>query len=344
MQQFPFSFWKSGVVAPDLMSGADGALSINGTTVNIDAGDIKRYTSVSIINNGVLFVRGTSLGIATNAGTTPTIIGVSGNLTINTGGKIQLTQNSGMSEFGYIGVTFSAPTVPFDSAVNPISYTFSGIFGGEGCPNGDGSAGGGFDNVTAGCGGGGGGDIDQYGGGAEAYDWGKAGNGGNGTGSGDGGVGSAASNGFSLDGTVGLGGEVGTGTSYGGGGGGGVRSLSGGCLYLQVAGTVSVSGTVIDIRGGNAGSEAGGAGGGGGYADSPDSPAYGGGGGGGGAGGNGGKVIIRYISGSITSANVLLDAGIGGLGGVGGTGTTNNGQDGQAGSDGNVGTVDIATY
>jgi hypothetical protein len=323
---------------PDLMSGADGALVINGGGVDISAGEIKRYSSISITNSGRLYIRGAAYYFFSNDGTIPTLIGCSGNCTINTGGKIIATDNAANTENGnYGGSTFTAPTVPFDAVVTPIEYTTSYSYGGGG---GSSYSSGGVDN-SYGCGGGGAG-LDDGNSSYGAF-WGTAGSGGNGTAAGGGGIGFAPYDGFGLMGTDGLGGETVTGLSVGGGAGGGARGASGSMVYIQVGGTISVSGVVIDTSGGN-----GGAGGAGGLGSSPDDDSYGGGGGGGGAGGHGGNVTIRYKSGSITSSNVTVLGGIGALGGQGGSGLGGfGGFDGVAGTNGDngvTGTIDIASY
>jgi hypothetical protein len=325
---------------PDLMSGADGALVVNGVFSSINAGDIKRYSSISIINNGVLQILGAqTLGLGVNNGTTPTIIGCSGNCTINTGGAIEIVENAASTENGAAGgVTFSAPVVPFDSVVNPIEYYAEYMYGGGG---GEGHLFGGNDYVPTG--GGGGGGSSSEGGNSYTSFWGYAGSGSDGSYAGVGGVGFSPADGFSANGTNGIGGEGPTGVSDGGGGGGGVRAISGGMLYLQVAGTLTVSGTVIYAQGGTGGN-----GGNGGISDSGDDDSYGGGGGGGGAGGNGGCITVRYKSGAFAAGNVFVVGGNGGIGGTGGIASgsfyTRDGLDGGSGVSGTNGVIDIATY
>jgi hypothetical protein len=332
-----------GPPAPDLLSGADGALSLNGTTAYIDAGDIKRYSSMSIINNGQLIVRGYSLGFYVNNGSSPTAIGCSGNCTINTGGKIVVKENAlEPDDFG--GPHTFNLSLPWDSAVATASYSITQNLGGYGGETNGGGGIGGSDYATTGHGSGAG--ALNNGGNADTIeDWGVSGYGGDGTAAGLGGGGSwPVSSGFSFTGEFGTGGETGSGISVGGGGAGGGRGAHGGCLYLQVEGTLSVNGVVIDASGSN-----GGVGGEGGAADTPDDFSFGGGSGGGGAGGSGGKVIVRYKLGAFVSGNCNVAAGVGGVAGNPGIGIDNgfgaaDGLPGGSGSNGNAGSTDIATY
>jgi hypothetical protein len=342
--QIPFSFWK--VLPPGWPTGADGALSINGTTVNINAGDVKDYSSISIINNGILNVRGyASLGFGTNNGTAVTIIGCSGNFTVNTGGVIRLIEDACGPSDVVSGSSYNA-TSPAGAVVTTPSYTAHIASGGTGGTSGiwpfPGSDAGGVGH-------GGGGSGYDSGGNSSSGTWGTSGAGSS-YGS-DGGIfGGPAGHkpnvaGFATTGGGGGYGEAGEGygEGFGGGGAGGVRGRNGGCLYLQVAGTVSVSGVVINASGGN-----GGGGGAGGGANSADyGYGYGGGGGAGGAGGGGGKVIVRYKLGSIVSGNINVAGGSGGPGGAGGTddgGGGNHGTAGNPGTNGTNGSTDIATY
>lgn len=331
----------------DLMSGSDGALSLNGTTAYIDAGNIKRYSSISIINNGKLVVRGYSVYQATNPGYLPTLIGCQNNCTINTGGQIIAIDNAGDDLSFYGDATYSAPVIPSDCAVPSISYTRYGSFGGNGGETGGFGTNAGYDEVwppyfnPTGHGGGGAGFTD---GGITQndYAWGSSG------------AGAASGNqpavdglypnisGFGASGTAGLGGEVATGDSVGGGGAGGLRGISGGCVYLQIGGVASVAASSIDLRG-----SPGGNGGAGGLGYTLAGTAIGGGGGGAGAGGSGGTGIIRYKSGTVSGSAVLYTGAAGGIGGAGGPDLTLMGQDGYPGQDGNMGSdggSDIAVY
>ncbi len=333
----------SGPPPADLLSGADGALSLNGTTDYIDAGDVKRYSSISIINNGELVIRGYSLGFYTNDGTSPTAIGCAGNCTINTGGKITVKQNAlALDDFG--GPHTYSLSLPADAAIPTASFSITQNAGGYGGESNGGGGIGGFDYANTGHGSGAGGVTN--GANADTIDpWGVSGAGGDGTAYGLGGGGlNVLGSGFSMNGLDGTGGETSGENSYGGGGSGGTRGASGGCVYLQVAGTLSVSGVVIDASGSN-----GGDGGIGGAASSDGYYASGGGGGGGGAGGSGGKVIVRYKLGSFASGNCNVAGGTGGAGGAPGEGFDTGGgasfgYNGNTGDNGNAGSTDIATY
>jgi hypothetical protein len=348
MQQFPFSFWKAATASADLLSGADGALSINGTSVHIAAGSIKRYSSISIINNGELVIDGWNIYGSSNPGHLPTLIGCSGNCTINTGGQIVAIDNAGDTTEFYGDFDYSADTVPFDSALTPITYTRFGGYGGIG-----GESGGygtiygsdveyGSGPYPTGHGGGGSGGYDG-GNTTDAADWGVSGYGGD---SANNNGATSGVTGFSVNGGTGVGGEVGSGMSVGAGGSGGSRGLSGGAVFLQVAGVATISASTIDVSGSNGGN-----GGDGGSASTTDDGAIGGGSGGGGAGGSGGYAWIYYKSGmgsSVNASAVITTAGVGGLTGVGGIaydGTyLSDGYGGANGSDGVEGGSTIATY
>ena len=330
-------------------NGSDGALSLNGTTLTIAAGSVKDYSSISIINNGHLrIVDGPPLGgtLATNDGTQPTIIGCAGNCTINTGGKITAL-NCGLGEFDYGAVSYQynfSKVPPAGAVVTPISFTATMYPGGEGGSCDYGSIPG-ADAIGCGQGGGGAG----YGDGGETsvdIGWGKSGSGTES--STDANVAGGLNPfdvGFGYGGEAGTGGETAGVDSIGGGGSGGVRGYCGGCIYLQVGGTLSVSGSVIHAYG-----SSGGVGGNGGPAATTDgATAYGGGGGAGASGGSGGKVIVRYRSGSILSTNINVLGGPSGSGGEGGLadspgGGAIAGGQGSAGTNGPNGSVDLATY
>lgn len=339
-----YHIWQSATAA-SWPTGADGNLTVTGLTY-INAGDIKNYNNLTITSTGRLVVRGiTNLGFDVNDGTDPTIIGVAGNLTIASGGQI-ICMDNGLGQFDYNASSFNytKPT-PAGAAIPLISYDAALSFGGEGGASQGGNYIGGVDSQRTGMAGGGAG----YGNGSDStidIGWGRSGDGaidGNGN--------SIASGlnpydfgGFSLSGSPGVGGENAGGESTGGGGSGGVRGLNGGCLYIQVAGTITVAGVCFLLAG-----TGGGEGGPGGIGSSPDDDSYGGGGAGGGAGGGGGTLIIRYKLGTVSAANATVIGGPGGPAGSGGTGTgggpTNlDGEAGTAGEDGQNGVVDIATY
>jgi hypothetical protein len=342
---FPFAFWTTSA---DLMSGADGALSINATAAYINAGDIKRYSSISIINGGALIIRGYTYGV--NNGELPTLIGCSGNCTIQAGSSIKATDNAGDPDEFYGDFDYSAPVIPFDCVVSPVSYTrFGGVGGQGGETSGYGTIPGsdvewGSGPYPTGNGGGGAGYTDG-GNTSDANEWGDAGAGGDSTASSGTGGPYHPVDGFSSNGFVGYGGEVGTGISVGGGGSGALRGISGGAIYIQIGGTASIPANSINVFGAE-----GGIGGDGGIASTGDDVSLGGGGGGGGAGGSGGYVWIRYKSGTVNASAVVLTGGVGGAGGLGGWADPlspfgyADGLPGNSGSNGVDGTSDIATY
>lgn len=331
----------SGGRAPDLMSGADGPLSLNGTVAFVAAGAIKRYSSISIINNGELVIQGFTTYGTSNPGYAPTLIGCLGNCTINTGGKIYVTDNAGDIANYYEDANYSAATIPFDCVVNPITYTRFGGFGGMGGETGGWGTWGGSDYQPTGHGGGGsglsnGGDTDI------SYDWGASGYGSDSGTQGFVGPTYPVGYDFGSAGIAGLGGEVGSGQSVGGGGSGGLRGLSGGALLLQIGGTANIATGSIICDG-----SPGGAGGNGGVADSLDDGSYGGGPGGGGCGGSGGYCWIRYKTGTVSATAVSYNGGSGGLAGAVGVATgpaPSDGFPGQDGAPGTSGGSDIATY
>lgn len=341
---FPFAFWTSSA---DLLSGADGALSLNGTTAYIDAGDIKRYSSISIINSGQLVIRGYSYYGTANPGHLPTLIGCQGNCTINTAGQIIAQDNIGPATYFYGDKNIPASTVPFDAAIASIAYDRMGGYGGNGGETGGYGTipgydtGYGPDGAPTGHGGGGAGAND----GSvcsDGFDWGVSGTGADST------TQTAPSgmvaiiDGFSVNGADGLGGEVGSGVSVGGGGGGGTRAYSGGAVFLQIGGVATIDTGSIALMGSD-----GGQGGMGGQSDSPDDASYAGGGGGGGYGGSGGYGWIYYKSGSVAADAVWVSGGIGGAGGASGIAYGPYPVGGYPGDGGGVG-VDggftIATY
>lgn len=340
---FPFAFWTT---SDDLMSGADGALSINGTAVYINAGDIKRYSSISIINGGALIIRGYDYDV--NNGEIPTLIGCAGNCTIASGGQISATGNAGDPAEFYGDFDYSAPVIPFDCVVSPVSYTRFGGYGGAGGESGGWGTIYGIDETWLGYptgNGGGGAGYTDGGSTSDGNPWGDAGYGGDSSiSSGIGGPYHPV-DGFGSNGFIGYGGEVGSGTSVGGGGSGALRGLSGGAIYIQIGGTASIAANSFLVYGMDAGG-----GGDGGAASTPDADSYGGGGGGGGKGGSGGFVWIRYKSGTVNVAAVNYVGGVGGVGGLGGVADPSSpfgyadGFPGETGADGDPGGESIATY
>jgi hypothetical protein len=343
--QFPFSFWQSS--GPDLMSGADGALVLNNQFLAIDAGSIKRYSSVSITNGSQLFIAGAgTYQLDVNDGHLPTLIGCKGNFTIDATSNVTAVEN-GRGQFdGNQDATYMAAFTPHDSAMNPVQYVSYGGYGGEGGSNAN-ISGPGYDNFPYGHGGGGAGGLPPFTpeNGGDTYEdvgWGQSGVGGIGTAGAQGGntVGPYY-NGFGASGGDGWGGETYGQDSYGAGGGGGSRGASGGAVYIQVGGVISCPvGQVVFYADGSGG----GAGGSGGVADTLGSPyyAFAGGGGGGGCGGSGGAYIIRYKSGTVSSANASVAGAGGGTGGN--IQSPYNANYGTGGGTGLDGTVDIATY
>ncbi|MEN9912850.1 MAG: hypothetical protein RLY66_258 [Candidatus Parcubacteria bacterium] len=320
--------------ADPMFAGTDGALTINGTTVNISP-STKLYSSVSITNGGILNIVGNGSWM---------IIGSAGSFTIDATSKIQ-----------YIGVGTTTANGTGSSTTSPdgVSLSYSSNYASDG-----GGAGGGVlcgtedflaepgNPLSAADGKCGGSPLYGNGGGGAAFDY------------NDGHVATLSAGGAGANGSLGglnscLGGAGGTINSKdgadgedcftsapyytnGAGGGGGFRGDNGGAIYIKVAGTVTIAGT-IDVSG-----SAGGTGGDGG--DATDEPAaLGGGGGGGGDGGNGGKIQLVYISGSVTGSLLsdIAGGGAGGAGGVGFSGNAVNGDPGEpAANDGNSGTVE----
>ena len=335
------------LAAPSWPSGADGALSINGTVTTLLAGSIKDYSSISIINNGELRIY-SDLTIS-NGGNVPTIIGCSGNCTINTGGKITATRNAMPINTSTVQNYTYSENLPDGAPLASVSYTVAIGEGGTGGDSGNPTYFGGVSGASGwGHGGGAAGAEDGYSP-TTGSGWGVSGDGGyelvNMTPTS--GV-NPYLNGFGAPGNVGEYSFEGDDffNVYGGGGSGGVRGYNGGCFALIVAGTLSVSGVVFDVSGSE-----GGPGGVGGDAEAMVGEAIGGGGGGAGAGGNAGKVYIRYKSGSASAANCNLAGGTNGVGGLGGTGFGSplpggdiNGFAGANGESGNIGTSDIASY
>lgn len=329
-------FGEGGGGSPLFPNGNDGALVINGTTVKILAGSVKQYSSISIINNGILQIcnsadiSGNPYDVNVNSGVQPTIIGCKGNCTINTGGKIIAVTNAS-GPYSKTGGTVYSKTAPAGSVVPVVSFTNYIVQGGNGGGF-NGSPGAYGDLFGFGCGGG-----SDNGAGGNTYGgyngrFGESGSGSNGFHSSGGAPLYGSLQGFGISGNDGSSEGV---KPSGGGGSGGTRAYNGGCIYLQVNGTLSVSGTVIYVSGGNGGS--GGSGSYGYYT--------GGSGAGGGGGGSGGKLIVRYHAGAFSGpANASTGSGNGGNGGYQGYGPDPGPYDGSSGSPGNVGSYNIATF
>lgn len=337
----------AGAAAASWPFGTDGDLVINNTVVNITSGSTKDYNSITITNNGQLRIVNNLA--ASNGGNVPTIIGCKGDCTINTGGTIVANMNALPINTGIVDNYTYSNTAPAGAVISNVSYMTSLGEGGQGGIDGSLTHPGATSDGW-GHGGGGGGDEDGFPPTSDSNRWGSSGGGGassDGSGVGAAGI-SAYSTGFSQTGNAGeYSAEVNVlNQAIGGGGSGGTRGLNGGCFYLQVAGTLSVSGVVFEAKG-----AAGGVGGIGGDSETmvAAGEAYGGGGGGGGSGGSGGKIYIRYKLGSASAANCNVTGGAGGVGGAGGTWFTApeggaDGSSGGTGSAGNNGTTDIASY
>ena len=346
LKRLLFSNNLSGGLQPDLMSGADGVLFLDGTSATISAGDLKRYDSIAIINNGTLYVAGASTyGLDVNDGSGVTVIGCKGSCTITSGGQIIATENGlRNTDTPAFGATIVRASLPFDCVYgSSIAYNVTCGLGGEGGDNAY-AYGQGFDSDGWGHGGGGAG----YGSGGMTYNdvgWGQSGYGAD-SGTNEFGGFSVGPyyNGFGVNGNVGGGGEVGTGISFGAGGSGGTRGISGGCVYIQIGGSAYIdngSGPAINVSGSQ-----GGYGGDGGPADTTDSVAVGGGGGG---GGGGGTIIIRYKVGVVNLSSLYVYPGNGGGYGNGGNAgpaapIQYPGSTGGNGMSGSGGLIDVATY
>lgn len=340
-------FFKSPRGPSKWPMGRDGRLYIDGTTVQIVAGVMKDYSSITIINNGVLQIVGvTTLGFTDPAqGVTPTLIGCAGDFTINTGGKIEAIENGLDYTNSITGVYSYSRTTYSGVLTGAVVYESTILSGGDGGQSGYGEPGGNDTDYTTGHGGGGGGKTSGLN--TSVDYWGRSGDGGEST---DAYVTSGKSPydfGFGVGGDPGYGGETSGQDSFGGGASGGIRGTCGECVYIQIGGIAKVDGVVIYAQGSD-----GGGGSDGGFASTSSGfSQYGGGGSGGGSGGGGGTIIIRYRFGSISSANCDVSGGLGGAGGNGGsydsgvTGGSNiDGNPGASGSDGVVGTIDIARY
>lgn len=312
--------------------GTDGDLVLDGETLQILAGSVADYNSITIINGGTLEIVN-DLG-SQNGGEIPTIIGCKHDCTLITGGAIRAVQMAQARFVADAGTyTYSKTPLPSGIKKTPISFDTILHLGGAGFGSttfyghGVGGEGGGL---------GGAGDV------SVGEGWGMSGAGGEGSQGGPNPGTDAASGGFGVNGHKG---EdcVGPGTQNGGGGAGATRGYGGGCFYLQVNGTLTVSGVCLLAYGSNGGN-----GGDGGIAGASAGDAFGGTGGGGGAGSDGGKIIVRYHLGSCNSSNCDVHGGIAGTGGAAGTASggimNSDGGPGNPGEDGIDGSTDIASF
>lgn len=256
--------------------GVDGALLINGTTFNLASGSVKDYSSITIINGGILNIVGSDAAWV--------VLGCHGACTIDATSRVQY--------YGFDSVLIAYPTSgPFTkTAPNGKALSYSLTMGGGG-NGGNGHPGNPpvFSSLggLAAYGNGGGGAASQTGGhdqsdGRDAILL-EGGQGGDGDQTGAAGAVTLGASGDSAPPDF-FGSPDG---SYGPGGGGGYRGYAGGGIYFKILGVFTLLGT-IDVSGG-----AGGPGGSG--ADAIDSPqAFGGSGGGGGSGGPAGSIVLDY--------------------------------------------------
>ena len=315
--------------------GSDGSLTIiNGQTIQLTAGSIKDYTNLTINTGGILEITGSTGAF--------TYIGCSGNLVMN--GSIYARESTFT---GYIG-----GTAPDGRA---LTYTIAQNAGGTGGNGGNRGGGlGGAGGAQSGGHGGGGGGGGAYNG--TGYNGGAGGAGGSngaagaGTSSGAGGAsisssygssgatsqspfsaytGANGGNGANGGGGGGGGGYTTGAQNYGGAGGGGGGSAGLSGKCLYIRVKGNVSGTgTIYINGANGGS-------GGTSRNYNNSMSDNGGGGGGGAGGSGGCVFLKCNGTNAGTVNVTTTGGSGGSGG----GSTAN--VGAAGANGNAGSYTI---
>jgi hypothetical protein len=303
---FPFSFVKKTSVGGyvSIVSGADGDLIINnGQTVNIAAGSVLQYNSVTINSGGALNIIasttfqkteiGCKNGFVLNGTITakcdPLGIGgaISGSTTI--GGKpytktiTQALGGSGTADFSHTpassgggsGNSFSTP---------PLGGDGTNGFGGGGAGSSNGA-------VLGGSGGSGGNS------GSNAPSSGGTGGAGNST-LGTGGR-STTINGGAGGGSGGGGGYVGGGA---GGGGGGMKGAHGQYLFVYIEGVISGSGS-IDTSGTNGFN---------GHLGATDANGITGGSGGGGAGGSGGYIDIwKKSTSTVTFSNSVAGGALG---------------------------------
>lgn len=304
-----------------LTSGFDGALSLDAEELHLTCGEIKDYSSVSIINGSTLIYDSTEQMIWS-------ILLCAGNFT-----QDNAASDSSIRVDGYQGsaTDSTVATIAPDGMV--LSYLQNQSYGGDAY-----SGSGGFGN-------GGGGGASGFGGNGAELSGGAGGAGLNAAAGGNGGT-NSSQNGTDgdFDDETGMASEA-----WGGGGGGGFRGLNGNCLYIKVAGTmdatwgggpppISAIGT-DGTHGGN---------GGGSISDQAGSAA-GGNGGGGGGGGSGGKIVFRWKGvGSDPTLLLSVALGNGGNPGSGGIatcpGTTHDGLDGFSGTNGESGVIDLTTY
>lgn len=301
--------------------GTDGALLINGTTVSLPAGSVKDYSSIVIINGGLLeFLPGNAWNI----------VGCHGNFTLDSTSSIQ----------GVVGTTNGTFTATAPDGTS-LSYTTADRKGGYGGTSGDGFYG--AEGADLGGGGGGAGASDQSGENPHIGPFGQDGTGGQqASGSLPPGLGGASYGDNGTDGPAANNGEFDFSDAEGSGAGSGSRGYHGQGIYIKIAGSILDGTGAITVSG-----QSGGNGGNGGDGNCIEQGASGGGGGGGGAGADGGKIVIRKKSGTLS--NVTADAGTPGGGGSGGAASSVSGgaQDGNAGTNGEAGiagTIDIANY
>lgn len=299
-----FDSTKKPAPLPAWPMGTDGALNIVALqTVNLAAGSVKDYSSITILPGGILNITGSS--------NSPTIIGCLGNF--NNLGTIQ----------GIDDGRWGQPLLYSGVAPDSHAIRYSPSSGNGGNAGGNASYSGGYSNYGNGGGGGGA----SNGSAATAN---GGGNGAAGTGVAYAGPGGAN---FSSIGGAGGGYNSQVINGYGGGGGGASRGQNGQVVYFNVKGNIINAGTML-FKGADAGAY----GGSGGYCTS----GYGGGGGGGSAGGFGGYVCFRVhgmgsgtlAAGIIVNGGSQGSGGTGGHGGGGGGGYAGGGGTGDLGADG----------
>jgi hypothetical protein len=265
--------------------------------VNLIQGRTYDFSSITLGNNAtVTLIEDGGGSIHANAWT---IIGCSGNWALSTGASFEFYVADGVNaddDSSPLSITAVAP----DGTL--LSYSPDAVMGGSGQDSGAPRPGGlqGFGN-----GGGGGGTGGTSGlGGDGTYELSGFG----------GGLGGA-------DGVEPYGNTGNFAASATNGGSGGSRGYSGSCLYLNIRGSRSFSGTSNM----NAPGQVGGDGGNGNTT---------GGGGGGGGGGFGGKIVIKNPSGTLPFGSADVTGALGGVGGQGNLGFF--GDDGIQGQDGSI--------
>lgn len=301
-------------------SGSDGALSIGAAqNVNISAGSIKNYSSITIAATGTLTITGTPSAV--------TIIGCAGDF--NNLGSIIGTDN------GDWGRPLSYSKTAPDGQV--ITYAPNGGNGGDGGSDYFGSG----ETSSSGFGNGGGGSAGEPGGSGVGASNLLSGEGAKGTpDTAANAVGVAP---YSAIGNNGLTSSATSNPAFGfisgSGASGASRARCGQIVYFNIAGNVISAGTInfsgsAGAKGGKGGSTA---------AITTD-PSGGAGGGGGSAGGFGGKVVFRvHGTGSGTlAAAINVTGGAAGTGGDPGTGGTFGGS-GFSGNNGDIGANGVSS-